>query len=122
MLMDIKHFPLGLGTVCALAVVLLALFYVLGPASKVAAPSVTIHQPSVPTPTAEQCTAKLPDSFLVGQVLIVGMSGQDLAARVSFIKQFSVGGVVLTSAPVDPYDGSIQAFKTDAANLNVPPL
>ena len=118
--MSIKRIPLGLGAICLLTLALLGTFHLLGPARKVAAPSVTTPKP--PMLTSEQCTAHLPDGFLTGQVLIVGIDGRDLASRASLIKQFSIGGVVLTSAPIEPYDGSIQAFKTTAASLNVSPL
>jgi beta-N-acetylhexosaminidase len=115
-----KRFPIALGGICLLTVVLLAVYCAVSPWGKVTAPSVIVRKPATPSP--EQCVARLPDSFLVGQVLIVGISGQDLADRASILKQFDIGGVVLTSAPVDPSDGSIQAFKAAAANFGVSPI
>lgn len=114
-----KRYLLALGAVCVVVAAGNVLYFAVKPRHNVAPPDVSRQKPIV---TALSCVEEQPDGFLVGQVLMIGVSGQNLAARAALFRQLSLGGVVLTSAPLDPSDGSIQVFKMAAVSLGVSPI
>lgn len=114
-----KRYLLALGAVCVVVAAGNVLYFAVKPRHNVAPPDISRQKPVV---TALSCVEEQPDGFLVGQVLMIGVSGQNLAARAALFRQLSLGGVVLTSAPLDPSDGSIQAFKMAAVSLGVSPI
>lgn len=53
---------------------------------------------------------------------MVGLPANDMTTQAAMFKQYDVGGATLMTSPVNPYDGSIERFKTVAASLGVQPL
>lgn len=85
--------------------------------------SETASQPkTTPLPDAVACAEQLPTDVLVGQILMVGLPSEAMAAQAPIFRQYYIGGAVLLTSPADPYDGSIEQFKKDASNPNAPLL
>lgn len=72
--------------------------------------------------TQAQCAEKLSLSVLVGQVLMIGLPGNQLSQQAAAFKSYHVGGAVLMTSPGNPKDGSILAFKKSAGNPGMPVL
>lgn len=86
-----------------------------------AAPSKPTAQ-KAPGPTPEQCLAKLPLTFLSGQVLMIGLKSEDMSAQAPMFTQYNIGGAAIMTSPPDPQDGSIKSFKAAAASFGIRPL
>lgn len=86
---------------------------------EIPAPAIKIsEQPRTPA----QCLAALPLKFLAGQVLMLGVQADGLSTEAALFKQYDIGGAAMMTAPANPSDGSIAAFKATAASESVPVL
>jgi beta-N-acetylhexosaminidase len=72
--------------------------------------------------TQTQCAEKLPVDILAGQVLMVGLPGDQLSKQAAIFRKYHVGGAVIMSSPADPHDGTILAFKQNGGNPGNPLL
>jgi len=71
------------------------------------------------SPAAASCIAALPLDMKLGQTLVIGVLGPDLAADESFFAGRNIGGAVIMTPPANPEDGSINQFKTHAGRVRV---
>jgi beta-N-acetylhexosaminidase len=111
--------------VLGLAVLLVGAAAWLGLTAEVFAPG-RVNQPvAVRTtggPTPAECIERLPAAFQAGQLLMVGLPAAGMTVQAPLFFHYSLGGVALMTAPLDPGDGSIAAFKAAAASRSVRPL
>lgn len=69
------------------------------------------------TPSAQpesnntQCIAELSLRTRLGQMLIIGVRGDELSENTALFAKRHVGGAIIMSSPANPYDGSIKDFK-----------
>ncbi len=75
-----------------------------------------------PSLSLQQCIDNWPVSFLVGQVLAVGIPADSMTVQAPIFKHYRVGSAVLSTSPTNPNDGSIKRFKKAGGGPHDPVL
>lgn len=68
-------------------------------------------EPTAEPQTQESCIAAMPLPERIGQQIMIGVQGNELAAVEPFLQEHAIGGVIIMTSPDNPADGSIQHLK-----------